>query len=1617
MSKKQFKSQASSGRVGAGFGAFGSGFGSAQSSSLSYIQEPLDFSGISDANVVVAFKNLSKKDSTTKAKALEDIQSHVASDVEVEEGLLEAWVKLYPRLSIDNARRVRQLAHALNGLICSKCGKRTAKHLPRIAASWLAGTYDGDKAAARAAQEALGSVFPTPEKVAGLRKTFHASILEYCRDAALHESVQTLSDERTVSADDAQSTYARVISTSLSVVTALLGSLPEDEISKQYHVYEELFGESKLWEFANHSDAGVRRSTHRLVQLAIAKQPTLVEANLKAASAAYVYKGLPSDQTASGADYIATLDVLTSSFPSVWTDAYSAKKSAASRLRQFLKQGSGSGSADFWEKSSHLLEKIPDAVIPTGIEEARDLILAARDGVARKEERFITSATWPAYFALFRKVLKQLSEQDRIALRDSCVMPVIEQYLFPSPETSEWTISGAKAASVVAQAARIPGIPDSLEHTWPQMADKLVDIAKMSQPQQSKDFEKSQKHVAASGERWAALQRELFSQQELSSLHKTFVDSNTKVVQACAHLLETREGKPYGAAAIIEELLRTCSTHLTSDPDFKAALEQLLNNENIDWASWPSRKQLIHTLYAFSTEDFFSKAFAAALHQVIERKESDDQACKALLEVFPRTTPAKAIEIAEQDDVLQTFVLNISQAGPRELESSLFMDLYRLGALAQSTVDLTLSSLVTSLNVTDDTENVPRTLDFFTRTDDSTLKAVAASKSGEQLLPNLLKLEQHDDHDIAEKAAAMSHRLSSAGADAPLSAKFGIVLQNLESTSRTSLSIDAVHDLTMRLLGPERKVQELKEMMPSLDSWKTSLMAVAGIPRHSLAILSPLGGAIHLVHDDKSADDKRIQVDAEGLSQPLRIAMYVSKLLSDTDTKAHLSELQSDKWAVIALLMTTVLFAEDNLSVLGCNSMWNPENSSDVEPMVLDFVSEANATLKEIWTEITPKLPPSADGSSDYSQLVSALEGLREESGSTSALRYYSYSALARLNSNLFELHGHNADHVKASEDMLKAERSNKDTMATMACIVGLQQPLAGAQTLTRFCNELVADLTDLDMSQSTQELQALEKLVSLNCILHTQEEAAEAIAKQRLIFVVKRLIPALSTETTGKLKAEICKALTVLLPGMQDMYGEHWMQVLSYITSIWSAGDGLGGEQSVDDGRVLLAHASLKIFMTLSRLSKAEEANDDLVDAMKEESGRMHDALVTLLKSENGVSDETHQPLMLTHELLGRTLAQLPGKIVSDADELYPLLYTQSRPVQQAAFGLLHKVIPAAQEEVSLNAALDNKTAHLPDELLSLVLEPPTLDSLVDASFDRTMPLQLQGYLYSWRLLFDHFTNSSYRVKTDYIEQLKDGAYMPGLLSFIFDFLGHTRGKPVDASRFEVQEYVADVEPSPERDVQWLLTHLYYLALMQTPSLVKGYYLDIRSRQTSLAVESWTAKYISPLIVTTSLQSVAEWSEKSVKEDPEYEKMAVKVGMRSKEVNVSYVVDEQTMAIKVALPDAYPLASAQVLGVSRVAVKEEKWQSWLRNCQGVITFSNGSIIDGLSAWRKNVTGALKGQTECAICYSIIDSQKQLPTKRCPTCKNTFHSSCLFKWFKTSNASTCPLCRNAFNFN
>jgi hypothetical protein len=101
MSKK-FKSQASSSRAAASafgsFGGFSSTFGNngREPSALTYIAEPPDLSRISDQHLVIAFKNLSKKDDITRSKALEELKEHITSVEEnsgtLDDGFLEAWV-------------------------------------------------------------------------------------------------------------------------------------------------------------------------------------------------------------------------------------------------------------------------------------------------------------------------------------------------------------------------------------------------------------------------------------------------------------------------------------------------------------------------------------------------------------------------------------------------------------------------------------------------------------------------------------------------------------------------------------------------------------------------------------------------------------------------------------------------------------------------------------------------------------------------------------------------------------------------------------------------------------------------------------------------------------------------------------------------------------------------------------------------------------------------------------------------------------------------------------------------------------------------------------------------------------------------------------------------------------------------------------------------------------------------------------------------------------------------------------------------------------------------------------------------------------------------------------
>jgi hypothetical protein len=178
-------------------------------------------------------------------------------------------------------------------------------------------------------------------------------------------------------------------------------------------------------------------------------------------------------------------------------------------------------------------------------------------------------------------------------------------------------------------------------------------------------------------------------------------------------------------------------------------------------------------------------------------------------------------------------------------------------------------------------------------------------------------------------------------------------------------------------------------------------------------------------------------------------------------------------------------------------------------------------------------------------------------------------------------------------------------------------------------------------------------------------------------------------------------------------------------------------------DSSIPFAHASLKLYAQLRRVTEITDPNDDLLDVWKETEAPIAVGLVNLLKHSQHFPDESHIPLKMTNQVLARQIAQVPMKHLQATEELFPLLYVESQYVQQTAFDILHKQIPAAQEKISIDAALEKSTARLPEELMSLILEAPSVAAFSEADFDRSIPLPLRGYLYSWLLVFDHLAHS----------------------------------------------------------------------------------------------------------------------------------------------------------------------------------------------------------------------------------------------------------------------------------
>ncbi|KAG5930319.1 hypothetical protein E4U42_002243 [Claviceps africana] len=1608
---------------GSGFGLH-AGFSSpASAGSLSYLAEPPSFAAISDPNVVVSLKNMMKKDSTTKAKALEDLvhyaQSHPFQEGGgVEEALLDVWTRIYARISIDNSRRVRELSHTLQSELLRSARKRMERHVLKIVGPWLAGLYDRDRVVARAATDGISSFLTTSEKLTAFWSKCQFQILDFACEA-IRETQDTLSDERSTTPEDAESKFYRVVASSLSLVMGLLQRVDEAGLHKAMDKYDEYFNEETVWKTITFKDSTVRKTICQLLFTCLDRK--LPYATSTKARQAFVTGGLKSSQAASALEYVRALTKLTQQDVSIWSSASAAneRKSSLARLQSFISKGSQGSPPKFWEALDQLLSLLP-ADDTLGLDTASKLLTAVKAGITNREEpRTNSSYSWKCFIDVAKRSMDQLPHDAKLALAREHLFPLLEQFFFSTSDTSSIP-TGPNAMHILVQAhlAAITScseVAQASAEEWSRLGTILCTNISGSLPEVSKEYKVSQGRIAEQGRRWFGLVGMISAAlvENGTALPDQTSDPSARIISQCALLLESRNMKPFGAARILEYALSTSKHLFDGDSGEHLALFlQTAAGDGVDQvAASLSAETLLSCLGIFGSisgrDELYQKTWRMWTKACLQLTEEHirNPMLAALLSQDHASPLAKESKELQEMLYSQSVALLDSESEAWDLLETALVHHSMSDEMCHS-LGVELVSRLSKSNHRPDT--VLKMIEMLARSRPSTF---SQGPLHTELVAQLLSSSEISDVSTSSKAAAILSILNAESqGQLPV---VEIIQTNLERASAQSLGSNVFRVPTL-VCQAKSAVQSgaapWEDILPNTNVWMSHMAPFLDSPIDpALSITSNIGGAMSLPradHHDKRASS--IPRDREGRAVPVRMAMYTSNLLQSQDVESFQLPRQFHI-EVLFLQCLVVQLVSDQISSTSQQGLWLTLNDEVALTEAEELVMASRSLLRKWIVKAENWISPAESPDSPSAIVSGLLELAMKESRDMSPRAAYSARVLCELCQAIIGSHGLPAavDEKYLGTNDLKAKADT--VLLASGLISGLADAAQSSKAVSNCCNRLVSDVAAISPGDEGAEM----TLVLLALTGPVYEAGDLPVANNRIVFAVRQITSWLddSSNFDPSINAAICRALKVLLPCMAEVYGSYWESTLQFCSELWTR----AASMDLNDA-LSFVHASMKLYNALESIP---EPNDDLADALEDFTASKSKDLIELLRLDRPASS---QVLNIVDDMLCRQVEKITIDRIPKPEELFGLLSSESRAIQTAAFSLLHRKIPADQQQKSIDALLDKTDARLPDELLSLLLDPPTLDNFSDEALS-DFPASIRGYLLSWKLVFDAYVSSQFKIRDDYTQHLKSERLVAPLLDFMFDVLGHSVNQPLNLDKERIShDQICDYDvtlaesETGEQSLHWLLVHLFYLTLKFIPGLFRAWYIDCKSKQTKIAVGPWTTKYFSPIIVRETLDSVEAWVQEQAPASADEKELLVKVSRPAREVTAGYEVDESQAAIVIKIPAGYPIDGVGVSSLNRVAVSERRWQSWIMTTQGAITLANGSIIDGLQIFRRNMIAALQGQSECAICYSMISEDKRMPDKKCATCNNLFHRTCLYKWFQTSNQNSCPLCRNPIDY-
>jgi len=1141
-----------------------------------------------------------------------------------------------------------------------------AKQLSSFVGPWLAGTFDRDKRTARAASEALASFLPTKEKEEGFWKGVQTRALEFATEA-VKETPDTLSDERSTTKQDSDAKYYRVVGASLSLALNLIRKGDLATLQPGLASYLQV---DALWTLSKAEDGFVQRAFYQFLGILLETKPEILEPRLQQVGKSLVADSMKKSQVGAATDLLRVLAALTRRFPQVW----GTQKHPLQRLQQFVSQGSQGGGEEYWRALDRLLDAVPEKAPAPEVVSA--FLASMRKGIAeRLESRTGRLQAFHSYAHVFELFLSH--SPLTAGFLDENLAGLTRQYLHPTPDSSVPT----------------PQRPDPLAEAWITVAKHSDDetgtavaqewqklesafLARManSLPEVSEGYRKSQAAIASEGECWFSFASNVLSRDQESSLSTLITSSLAGVLRGALDLLTRRNFKPFGAASVIQSAFRHCP-RLCADNNILALLFPSDTTEiySVIVAS-PSLPYLVSDLTAISSATdgrlggIWTSLVGAALH--LPEHLNVISAIRVLVGI-----PSVA-EYAHELASLQAFLVAVWKEYTHGGSSPALQDLCEAtlsyDTLTEDSVGDLTADIISGLEGPETARTAVSALELV-------LRERPDAVSGDhdlhvRLITGLLALTELPDPALSGKARGLRLLLDERPSEQNPMAR--ILENHLSEAGPSSLEVDTLVQQALATLKSGAAPAE--DLFPSSTVWMEKLCCfLTRPPNPSLSLTSSMGGAYFLVQGNENAQVPPPGRDSCGRSTPARMALFTAKLLA---SGVQLNSLPPEfQLELVYLLCMTDALAGDQIAAAQPDGLWS--NGGETGAGVQEFSDLSSAAVRAVieecgsWTEWT------MTGDSLVERLVSFM--VNEAVGLTpSAL--YTAKSLSSLLQLLVQTHGGAPTKLEEWLTKLGIMRATPNAiLATAAFLTGFGESLASSKSVATLCARLISEMPGFpNLSPATPR--ALPFLVLLNLCMDVYEAGAVPVETRKQVLALQQFTRWADTpeELGYQAAAEICKAITRVIPGTESTYGPYWEKAVKYVIWLWNK-----AVSDAPDERLPYVYSSLKLMQALRAV---EDPNDDLAEALADHRVAESAGLIELLSIPREATASL--PSNLVDALLARAVKRMPDVKLEDLEDIYEAVASESREIQNAAFGLLHKALPAAQEDINLAVVMDKK-------------------------------------------------------------------------------------------------------------------------------------------------------------------------------------------------------------------------------------------------------------------------------------------------------------------------------------